>query len=166
MYMEQPQGFEEHERETHVCRLKMARAWYAQIDGYLMKLGFTISSANSNLYFKVVESMPLILVLYVDDLFITGAESLIIQYKREFASEFEMKDLGLMHYFLGLEVWKRPGGIFLSQEKYVVKLLERFGMVNVKSMTTPMEANFKSYVVKLRDLIQWILLCTSNGLGL
>ena len=55
-----------------------------------------------------------------------------------------MKDLALMHYFLGLEVWQRPGEIFLSQGKYVVKLLERFGMVDCKSMATPMEANFKN----------------------
>ena len=54
-----------------------------------------------------------------------------------------MKDLGLMHYFLGLEVWQRPGEIFLSQVKYIVKLLERFGMVDYKSVLTPMELKFK-----------------------
>ena len=54
-----------------------------------------------------------------------------------------MKDLELMHYFLGLEVWQRPGKIFLSQGKYVMKLLERFGMVDYKSVSTPMELNIK-----------------------
>ena len=54
-----------------------------------------------------------------------------------------MKDLGLMHYFLVLEVWQRLGKIFLSQGKYIVKLLERFGMVDCKSVSTPMELNFK-----------------------
>ena len=54
-----------------------------------------------------------------------------------------MKDLGLMHYFLGLEVWQRPGEIFLSQGKYIMKLLERFGMVDYKPVSTPMELNFK-----------------------
>ena len=49
--------------------------------------------------------MSLILVLYVDDLFLTGDERLIGDYKSNFAVEFELKDLGLMHYFLGLEVW-------------------------------------------------------------
>ena len=48
-----------------------------------------------------------------------------------------------MHYFLGLEVWQKSGEIFLSQGKYVVKLLERFGMIEYKSMNTPMEMNFK-----------------------
>ena len=54
-----------------------------------------------------------------------------------------MKNLGLMHYFLGLEVWQKLGKIFLSQGKYVVKLLERFGMVGCKSVSTLMELNFK-----------------------
>ena len=48
-----------------------------------------------------------------------------------------------MHYFLGLEVWKKPGEIFLSQGKYVVKILERFAMVDCKPVITPMELNFK-----------------------
>jgi hypothetical protein len=108
VYIKQPQGFEVHGRESHVCRLKKAlyrlkqapRAWYSRIDGYLMSLGLTKSEADPNLYYKVVDGDPLILVLYVDDLFLTGADRLIDQCKRELASEFEMKDLGLMHYFL------------------------------------------------------------------
>ena len=97
-------------------------AWYERIDSYLMKLGFTRSDADLNLYFKVEKDKPLIMVLYVDDLFLTGDDSLIHQCKRELASEFEMKDLGLMHYFLGLEVWQKPSEIFLSQGKYIVNL--------------------------------------------
>ena len=65
----------------------------------------------------------------------------MIECKRELASEFEMKNLGLMHR--GLEVWQRPVEIFLSQGKYIVKLLERFGMTECNSMATPMEMNFK-----------------------
>ena len=74
------------------------------IDSYLMKLGFIRSNADPNLYLKDVQVKPLILVLYVDDLFLTGADPLIHQCKRELASESEMKDLGLKHCFLGLEV--------------------------------------------------------------
>ena len=131
MYVEQPLGFEVQDRDTHVCRLKKAlyglkqapRSWYKRIDSNLMKLGFTRSNVDPNLYFKVVQGKPLILVVYVDDLFLTGADPLIHQCKRELAAEFEMKDLGLMHYFLGLEVWQRPREIFLSQGKYIMKLL-------------------------------------------
>jgi hypothetical protein len=71
-------------------------------------LGFTKSKEYSNLYFKVMNDEPMILFLYVDDLFLTGEENLITKCKKRLASEFEMKDLGLMHYFLGLEVWQSP----------------------------------------------------------
>ena len=108
-----------------------------------MKLGFTRSEVDPNLYLKVENDMPLILVLYVDDLFLTGDDPFIHQCKRESASEFEMKDLGLMHYFLGLEVSQKPGEIFLSQGKYIVKLLESCGMVDCKFVSTSMELNFK-----------------------
>jgi hypothetical protein len=78
-------------------------------------LGFTKSKADSNLYFKVMNDEPVILLLYVDDLFLTGEEKLITECKKRLASKFEMKDLGLMHYFLGPEVWQSPERIFLNQ---------------------------------------------------
>ena len=100
VYVEQPLGFEVKDRDTHVCRLNKTlyelkqapRAWYERIDSYLMKLGFTCSNADPNLYFKVDREKLLILVLYVDDLFLTGADPLIHQCKRELAVDFEMKD--------------------------------------------------------------------------
>jgi hypothetical protein len=107
-------GFEVHERESHVCILKKAlyglkeapRAWYSRIDAYLQQLGFEKSEADPNLYYIVVGEDPLILLLYVDDVFITGAKRLINSCKESLASEFEMTDIGLIHYFLRLEVWK------------------------------------------------------------
>jgi hypothetical protein len=69
---------------------------------------------------------------------VQGAEPLVIQCKKELASKFHMKDLGLMHYYLGLEVWKKCGEVFLGQGKYVVKILQKFGMMDCKFMATPM----------------------------
>jgi hypothetical protein len=69
-------------------------------------MGFTKCEADPNLYFLLVGYEILILVLYVDDLVLTGAESLIVGCKSDLASEFEMKDIGPMHYLLGLEVWQ------------------------------------------------------------
>ena len=112
------------------------------MDGFLHSLGFSKSTVDSNLHFKVVHNHVSILVLYVDELFLTGDEQLIDQCKRELTSEFEMKYLGLMHYFLGLEVWKNPGDIFLTQGKYAVD-----GMQDDKSMNVPMTTN----LTKLRD---------------
>eukprot|EP00253_Pinus_taeda_P024496 PITA_24496 len=113
MYVEQPQGFKVLGQETHVCRLRRAlyglkqasRAWYLRIDTYLHQIVFTNSDADPNLYYIVEGDDPLILVLYVDDLFIIGAKRLSSDCKEDLAMEFEMKDTGLTHYFLGLEVW-------------------------------------------------------------
>ena len=72
----------------------------------------------------------MILLLYVDDLFLIGDEKMILDSKRNLAEEFEMKDLDMMHYFVGLEVWQKLGEIMLSQEKYDVEILKRFRMMN------------------------------------
>ena len=69
-----------------------------------MSLGFTKRSADPNLYFKVEDGELIILLLYVDEWFLIGEEKIIIECKRKLDAKFEMKDLGMMHYFLGLEV--------------------------------------------------------------
>ena len=63
-----------------------------------MSMGFAKSNVDSNLYYKVVEDEPVILLLYVDDLYLTGNEKQIMESKKKLAEDFEMKDLGLMHY--------------------------------------------------------------------
>jgi hypothetical protein len=111
VYVEKPEGFEVSRRETHVCRLRRALygfkqappAWYSRIDSYLREMGFQRSEADPNFYFLAGEK-PFILVLYVDDLFLTGDEKLIVDFKVNIPTKFEMKDFGFMHYFLGLEV--------------------------------------------------------------
>ena len=64
-----------------------------------------------------------------------------------------MKDLGLMHYFLGLEVWQSLEKIFLNQGKYAVEILKRFDMLECKSMNTPMETNLKILVDTSSELV-------------
>jgi len=68
----------------------------------------------------------LILVLYVDDLILTGDEQLICSCKEDHVKEFEMKDMGLMHYFLGLEVWQGNGEFFVSQGSVPLKYFRYF----------------------------------------
>jgi hypothetical protein len=163
VYIEQPQGFEVEDRKTHVCRLKKAlyglkqtpRAWCGRIDSFLTSSGFTKSKADSNLYLKVMNAEPVILLLYVDDLFLTGEEKLITDCKKKLVVEFEMKDLGLMHYFLGLEVWRSLEKIFLNQGKYAVEILKRFDMLECKSKNTPMETKLKPWLI-LRQ--SWLML--------
>ena len=68
------------------------------------------------------------------DLFVTGRDGLIADRKRKLAAKFKMKDLGMMHYFLGMEVWQNVDGIFLGQGKYAVEILKRFGRMDCKIM--------------------------------
>jgi len=79
VYIEQSVDFEVNSRDSHVCRLKKAlydlkqasRAWYARVDAYLLRIGFVKSFVDPNLYIKVMNNEPVIILLYVDDLFIT-----------------------------------------------------------------------------------------------
>ena len=85
VYVEQPVGFETHDMKTHVCKLKKDLyrlkqepiTWYKRGDNFLISLGFTKSKEDSNLYFKVEDGKPMILLLYLDGLFLTGDEKLI-----------------------------------------------------------------------------------------
>ena len=151
VYIEQPKGFETFDRESHVCRPKRAlyglkqapHAWYTKINSYFIGLGFTKSEVDVNLYHIMVEGKPLIIVLYVDDLILTGDDQLIKSCNEDLAREFEMKDMGLMHYFLGMEVWQKDGELFVSQGKYANEILRRFHMEKCKPMQTPLAGNWR-----------------------
>jgi hypothetical protein len=114
-------------------------------------LGFNKSVFDPSLYHNIVNGESLILVLYIDDLFLTNAKSLIVECKYEFTSKFEMKDLGMMHYFSRLAVWQRTDEIFPSQGKYTVEILKKFEILNFKLVATPMMMNLKKLSVSSSD---------------
>ena len=89
------------------CRRSRGWTWYAEMDRLLMPLGFTESKIDSNICFKAEGRRPVILMLYIDYLFQIGKEELSKVGRRRLALEFVMKDLGMMHYFLGMEMWTR-----------------------------------------------------------
>jgi len=124
--------------------LKQApRVWYARMDAYLQRLGFKKSTTNPNLYIKVENDEPVIILLYVDVLLVTGDEGRIQECKKLLVAEFDMKDRVLMRYYLGLEVRQELNGISLGQGKYVIELLKRFDMMECKPLTTSMITNLK-----------------------
>ena len=158
-----------HEQKTHVCNLKKAlyglkqapRAWYGWIDSYLQKIRFVKRDTYPNLYYLMVGSEPSILVLYVDDIFLAGSSRLIKDCKENLATEFNMKDLGQMHYFLGLVVWQQKGEIFLGQGRYTTEILKRFLMEDSRPMMTPMITNWKK-LTRLK-MMRLILLCIGSS---
>jgi hypothetical protein len=103
------------------------------------------SKSDPNLYTKFDEQGYIVLIsVYVDDLIITGnAEKLIDEIKEQLSKVFEMKDLGELHYCLGLEVWRNVGQTFVYQSKYIREILKRFKMDQCKSSTIPMQHNVK-----------------------
>jgi hypothetical protein len=106
-------------------------------------MGFEKSDDDPNLYYIIRGEDTLILILYVDDLFITRVEDLIAECKLGISSEFGMSDIGLMQFFLGMEVWQEEGHIFLEQGNYVTDILSRFYMEDCRPMSTPMVTNWK-----------------------
>jgi hypothetical protein len=123
-----------------------SRAWYFSIDRYLQSMGFIKSEVDPNLYFILVGSNPLILVLYMDDFCLTSGEDIIAECNADLTIDFKMKDIGLMHYFLGLGVWKISREIFLGQGKYTMEILRRFNMEDCRMMATPKVTNLKKVV--------------------
>ena len=92
----------------------------------------------------------------MDDLFLTGNEKHITYCKKKLDAEFKMKDLGFMHYFLGLDMWQNLEGIFLNQVKYAVEVLKRFDMLDCKSMARTMDTNLKLLSDETSNLVDMI----------
>ncbi|XP_043714507.1 uncharacterized mitochondrial protein AtMg00810-like [Telopea speciosissima] len=81
----------------------------------------------------------IVLLLYVDDIVLIGNDtSYLDSFVATLSSQFAMKDLGALHYFLGIEVTTTPSGLFLSQSKYALDILQRAHMVDIKPISTPM----------------------------
>ena len=128
VYMKPPPGYTHSPRQ--VCKLRRAlyglkqapRAWFAKFSSTLTDFGFTSSSYDSGLFIRKTPTGVTLLLLYVDDMIITGNDSNgIIDLKQFLSHQFEMKDLGRLHYFLGLEISSDSQGYYLSQEKVLFR---------------------------------------------
>ncbi|CAN0884915.1 Retrovirus-related Pol polyprotein from transposon RE1, partial [Linum grandiflorum] len=150
VYMQQPVGFVDPEHPDYVCRLKKSlyglrqapRAWFHCLTTALQEFGFQPSKTDPSLFIYKSGSTALYLLVYVDDIVITGTHSSQIQLLLKFLqSRFALRDLGRLSYFLGIEVHHTSTGLVLSQRKYISELLQRAGMVDAKPMTTPCTAD-------------------------
>jgi hypothetical protein len=125
--------------------LKQAlREWYANMDSYMLSQNFVHCKSDPNVYMlRTIDSL-LLLVLYVDDFLIIGCLTLAIAaVKRILHDRFLMTYMGLLHFFLGINISQDASGIKLSQAKYAQHLLERFHMIDYKSSSTPFLSGFK-----------------------
>jgi len=102
-----------------------SHAWYTCINEWFQEKGVNKSSIDANLYVLHDGDNIVIVIFYVDDIYLTGNDDGLIRWlKNELYKEFEMKDLGPLHYFLGLEVWKGKNHLILTQAKYVMEVLK------------------------------------------
>jgi hypothetical protein len=150
IYMTPPQGL--FSSSKGVCKLKRSlyglkqapRAWYEKFRSTLLGFSFTQSQYDSSLFIHSTSAGIVLLLLYVDDMVITGSDHASIQrLKQQLQSAFHMKDLGTLHYFLGLDVHSTSKGIFLHQHKYATDLISMAGLQLANPVDTPLEVNVK-----------------------
>jgi histone deacetylase 1/2 len=152
VYMRQPPGYVDKMRPNHVCKvdealygLKQApRAWYARLSTKMIALGFHASKADTSLFYFNKGSITVFVPVYVDDIIVVSSNpeattGLLHELKKDFA----LKDLGKLHYFLGMEVTKVRDGIILSQDKYASDLLKKVNMSSCKPASTPISTSEK-----------------------
>ena len=153
VYMELPPGINQSSKhEDKVCKLKRSlyglkqspRAWFGRFTLAMKAAGYQQSNADHTLFVKHKDGRVTTLIVYVDDMILTGDDPEEMKTLREYLSaEFEMKDLGQLKYFLGIEVARSKQGISLSQHKYVLDLLSETGMLACKPVETPIQVNHR-----------------------
>ncbi|KAM1469282.1 hypothetical protein ACFXTO_040485 [Malus domestica] len=159
VFMIQPPGFEDPTKLNHVCHLHKSlyglkqapRTWYDKLTTALKSLGFSGSSNDHSLFVKKVPALIFILV-YVDDIIVTGPNAQLCQdVISQLSSLFPVKDLGPLHYFLGIEVKWSSSGILLFQHKYILDLLSKAHMEGSKPCVTPLSPTKLDHDYSLLD---------------
>ena len=102
-----------------------------------------MSKSDTSLYIRNESDRPIVIILYVDDLFIGGKDVAEINVKSLLSGIFEMKDLHELHYFLGIEVIWTPVGICISPRHYILNLLYKFALTECKPVSSPLDRNLK-----------------------
>ncbi|KAH9791507.1 hypothetical protein KPL71_003788 [Citrus sinensis] len=157
VYMKPPPGFNEKFR-TKVYKLKRSlyglkqfhRAWFERFTNFVKSQGYDQGQYDHTLFTKrSIEDKIYVLIVYVDDIILTGDDIVEMSIlKQNLAMEFEIKDLGQLKYFLGMEVARSNKDIVVSQWKYILDLLKETGISGRKPSDTPIEANSKLGEVK------------------
>lgn len=145
--MKQPPGFIDPKHPEYICKLDKSlyglkqapRAWFSRLSSTLIQLGFIASKADVSLFIFNKEDIRMYILIYVDDIIIiSSSPSAIEKFLAQLRRHFAVKDLGALHYFLGIQVTHSPNGLILTQHKYIKDLLARTNMLASKGVNTPM----------------------------
>lgn len=156
VYLVLSQGYEV-EGENKVCKLlkslyglrQASRQWNHKFASIMLKTGFHQSKHDHSLFVKKDGHNVTVLIVYVDDIIITGNHTdSIVALKTHLHAEIQVKDLGSLKYFLGIEVARSRKGIYLNQRKYALELIAETGLSGSKPFDTPMGQNLKLTTVE------------------
>jgi hypothetical protein len=152
VYMEIPPGFSTPKTTGKVCRLRKSlyglkqspRAWFDRFRRAVCHMGYRQCNGDHTVFYRHLGCRITILAVYVDDIIITGDDEVeISRLKGSLSKEFEVKDLGQLRYFLGIEIARSSKGIVLSQRKYTLDLLDDTSMLGCRAAFTPIDQNHK-----------------------
>ncbi|MCO5587900.1 hypothetical protein L7F22_041852 [Adiantum nelumboides] len=123
-----------------------------------------MADADNSLYVQKTEAEIVIITIYVDDLIIGGDAVKDVEHvKAPLCKRFDMKDFGELCYFLGIEMIRNEGGIWMSQKKYVLDILMKYGMANCKPISTPLDQNLKLRIDEGEELDDATMYCKIVG---
>ncbi|XP_019241460.1 PREDICTED: uncharacterized protein LOC109221426 [Nicotiana attenuata] len=149
VYMRQPKGFEHPDYPHYVCKLQRAlyglkqspRVWFHCLARFLLDLGFKQCVSDQSMFIFHSGGDCIILLIYVDDIAVFGSsKSLISQFISFMSTEFSMKDLGQLHYFLGIELKHNSLGLLLLQRRYITSIMHCFKLEKCKPVLTPLHS--------------------------
>ena len=153
VYMEQPPGFIAQGESRLACRLRCSlyglkqspRAWFGRFSSVVHEFGMSRSTTDHSVFYHHMSSGQCIyLIVYVDDIIITGNDQDCIQrLKQHLFSHFQTKDLGKLKYFLGIEIFQSKSGVVMNQRKYALEILVETSMLDCKPVDTLMDPNVK-----------------------
>ncbi|GJQ95506.1 putative ribonuclease H-like domain-containing protein [Tanacetum coccineum] len=150
VYVKQPPGFEDPAHPNKVYRVVKAlyglhqapRAWYERLSTFLLKHGYRRGAIDKTLFIKKDRRDIMLVQVYVDDIIFGSTKSSMVKdFEDLMQKEFKMSSMGELTFFLGLQVKQSNGGIFLSQDKYVKDILNKFDFRTIKPASTPIEAH-------------------------
>jgi Reverse transcriptase (RNA-dependent DNA polymerase) len=145
--MAQPPGLQDSTHPDFICLLNKSlyglkqapRAWFAKLSSTLLDLGFHASCYDPSLFLSHYQGHILLLLVYVDDIVVTGSDRhQIARCITDLHHRFSIRDLGDIHYFLGIEAQVNTSGLYLTQTKYISDLLSRSNMMHCKPCLSPM----------------------------
>ncbi|GJU52074.1 retrovirus-related pol polyprotein from transposon TNT 1-94 [Tanacetum coccineum] len=172
VYVCQPEGFVDPDHSTHVYRLKKAlyglkqapRAWYDTLSRFLLDNKFSKGAVDPILFTRKTCKRILLVQIYVDDIIFASTEPKACDiFSNEMSSKFQMSMMGQMYFFLGLQVSQNPGGIFINQSKFALKILMKFGMDSCDPIDTPMVDRLKLDEEPLRTPVDQTRFCSMVG---